>query len=178
MRPRPTSRIRQGNAALIAVLAGALLAAAAPGAHADEDMIAVRQITPELAREIAWKAMQSCRKHGYQVTVAVVDRAGILQVLMRDTLAAPYTIQIAQEKAHAVILSGVSSGEFVRNRSDIRMEMDHVKGIIMLRGGLPIRAAGMLVGAVGVAGAPGGDKDEACARAGLNAVRERLDFAQ
>lgn len=178
MRPRPTSRIRQGNAALIAVLAGALLAAAVPTAHADEDMITVRQITPELAREIAWNAIQSCRKHGYQVTVAVVDRAGILQVLMRDTLAAPYTIQIAQDKAHAVILSGVSSGEFVRNRSDIRVEMDHVKGIIMLRGGIPIRAAGMLVGAVGVAGAPGGDKDEACARAGLDAVRERLDFAQ
>lgn len=149
----------------------------AAGAHAAPDLVPVRQITPDLAREIAWKALLACRKHDYQVTVAVVDREGVLQVLMRDVLAPPYLVQIAQDKAHAVILSGQSSGEFVHDRRDIRAEMNRVKGIIMLRGALPIHAAGMLVGAVGVAGAPGGDKDEACARAGLEAVHSRLGFA-
>ncbi|HQU15973.1 MAG: hypothetical protein B7Z66_07875 [Chromatiales bacterium 21-64-14] len=142
------------------------------------DLIPVRQITPELARDIAQHAIDTCRKHGYQVTAVVVDREGIPQVMIRDVFASRFTIEIAEAKANAVILSGVSSGEFLRNRADIRPEMDQVHGVLMLRGGLPIRAAGSLVGAVGVSGAPGGDKDEICARAGVDAVRARLGFAE
>lgn len=154
----------------------ALLTWAAPSPAVD--MVAVRQITPELARDIAQHAIEACRKHGYQVTAVVVDREGIPQVMMRDVFASRFTIEIAEAKANAVILSGVSSGTFLQNRADIRQEMDQVHGVLMLRGGLPIRAAGSLVGAVGVSGAPGGDKDEVCAQAGLDAVRDRLGFAE
>lgn len=87
------------------------------------------------------------------------------------------SLELAREKAEAVILSGVASSEFRRNRQDIRMEMNHVQGILVLEGGLPIRAGGALLGALGVSGAPGGDKDEACAPAALNKLQERLEFA-
>ncbi len=143
-----------------------------------QDVTRVSKASMELAAEIAQAAVQACRARGYQVTAVVVDRSGIPQAMMRDLHASRFTIQIAEQKANAVILSGVSSAEFRDNRQDIREEMNHVSGILVLAGGLPIRAAGSLIGAVGVSGAPGGEKDEACAREALGKVQERLDFAE
>ncbi len=143
-----------------------------------DDILTVKQLSLELATDIAQRAVQQCRKAGYQVSAVVVDRSGAVQVVMRDALASRFTIEIAQKKANAVVLSGVASSTFRKNRADIRAEMNHVEGILMLEGGLPIRAAGALLGAVGVSGAPGGDKDEACAAAALASVQERLEFAE
>lgn len=157
-------------------LAGLLTFAAVP-AGAAEDLITVRRLTVEAAQEVAQATLLACRRRGYQVSVVVVDRSGDPQALLRDTLAPRYTLQIAADKARAVILSGVDSGAFRRNRADIREEMNHVDGVLVLEGGLPIRAAGALVAAVGVSGAPGGDKDAECAREGLAGLQERLDFA-
>ena len=144
---------------------------------AASDLVEVRRMSMELTEDIARAAVLACREQGWQVSAVVVDRAGIPQALLRDVHANRFTIQIAEEKANAVILSGVSSAEFRRNRDDIRPEMNHVNGILVLEGGMPIRAAGALVGAVGVSGAPGGDNDERCARAAVESVQERLDFA-
>jgi uncharacterized protein GlcG (DUF336 family) len=160
-----------------ATLACLLLLAAGPRAAAAADLVSVQRMSAELAGEIAQRAVLACREDGYQVAAVVVDRNGSPQAMLRDLYASRFTIQIAEEKANAVILSGISSGEFRRNREDIRAEMNQVDGILMLAGGEPIRAAGSLVGAVGVSGAPGGDKDAACAQAAVEAVRERLDFA-
>jgi uncharacterized protein GlcG (DUF336 family) len=160
-------------------LAAALVLAtpiAAQGA-AGGDFIDVRRMTMELAADIAREAVLACREEGFQVSAVVVDRSGVPQALLRDALASRFTLQIAEDKANAVILSGVSSAEFRRNREDIRPEMNQVEGILVLEGGLPIRAAGSLVGAVGVSGAPGGERDEACARAALERVVDRLEFA-
>ena len=141
------------------------------------DFVTSTRMTLELAADIARAAVEACRADGWQVTAVVVDRSGMPQAMLRDLNASRFTIQIATEKANAVILSGVTSAEFRRNRDDIRQEMNHVDGILVLEGGVPIRAAGTLVGAVGVSGAPGGDKDEACALKALETVRERLEFA-
>lgn len=141
------------------------------------DTITVKRMSMELAADVAKAAVEECRKRGYQVSAVVVDRNGIPQVMMRDVLSNRFTIQIAEDKANAVILSGVSSSEFRKNRADIRQEMNHVNGIIMLEGGMPIRAGGSLLGAVGVSGAPGGDIDEACAHKAVESVQERLEFA-
>jgi len=145
---------------------------------AQQDIISVKRIGMELARDVAQGALAACREMGYQVSAVVVDRNGIPQVVMRDAQANRFTIEIAERKANAVILGGTSSGEFRKNRGDIRAELNEVDGILLLEGGLPINAAGSLIGAVGVSGAPGGDKDEVCARKGIRAVQERLDFAE
>ncbi|SCZ63324.1 GlcG/HbpS family heme-binding protein [Thiohalomonas denitrificans] len=144
---------------------------------AADDIIQVRRLSMEMAHDIARGAVEACRDEGYQVTAVVVDRDGFEQMVMRDTLAPRFTLQIARDKANAVILSGVDSSTFRYNRQDIREEMNHVDGILVLEGGVPIRAAGSLVGAVGISGAPGGDKDAVCAKAGVAEVQERLDFA-
>lgn len=158
-----------------AVALAALLCPGAGPAWAD-DVLPARVMALELARDIAQGAVDACRDAGYQVSAVVVDRDGFEQVVLRDVYASRFTVQIARDKANAVILSGIASGEFRANRADIRTEMNHVDGILMLDGGVPIEAAGSLLGAVGVSGAPGGDKDAACARAGLEAVAERLQF--
>jgi uncharacterized protein GlcG (DUF336 family) len=158
------------------MLATAALTAAQPALA--QDTITVRRMSLELARDIAFAAVEACREIGYQVSAVVVDREGIEQVAMRDSLAPRFTLQISREKANAVILSGVASGEFRASREDIRMEMNHVDEIVMLEGGLPITAAGSTLGAIGVSGAPGGDLDAECAAAGLAAVEERLMFIE
>lgn len=159
---------RSAAAALIGLLSHALVA---------DDFIETRRMGMELAEDIARAAVLACREQGWQVSAVVVDRSGIPQAVLRDANASRFTLQIAEEKANAVILSGVASSEFRRNREDIRPEMNQVEGILVLAGGLPVRAAGSLVGAVGVSGAPGGERDESCARKALESVQERLEFA-
>ena len=141
------------------------------------DVVNVKLMTLELARDIATGAVEACRKDGYQVSVVVVDRSGRSQVVMRDVFANQYMTQLAQGKANAVILSGTGSGELRINRADIADELNLLDNLLVLDGGLPIRLAGSVIGAVGVSGAPGGDLDAACAQRGIDAVQERLDFA-
>jgi len=155
----------------------ALLAASLPAMAAQPDVLPVRQIGLELARDIAMAAVEACRQDGYNVAAVVLDRAGNLQVALRDTLAARHTLEIAERKAGMSIMSGSGSGEFRAARGDIRPELNHIDGLIVMDGALPIRAAGGLIGAVGVSGAPGGEKDAACAAAALKKVEERLEFA-
>jgi uncharacterized protein GlcG (DUF336 family) len=142
------------------------------------DLLNVKLMTLDLARDIANHTLDACRKQGYNVSVVVVDRDGAPQVVLRDIYVARFATEIARRKAGAVILSGVSSGELRRNRADIHAELNELPDVLVLQGGVPIRAGGSLIGAVGVSGAPGGEKDEACAAAGIKAVQERLDFAE
>lgn len=142
------------------------------------DSLTVKTISMELARDIANESIKACRKQGFQVSAVVVDRNGLIQVALRDDLASRFTLQIAEEKANSVILSGTNSGEFRKSRGDIRPELNHMKGIIIMQGGLPIEIAGYKIGAIGVSGAPGGEKDERCAQQALDALSERIEFAE
>lgn len=144
--------------------------------HANDSLM-VKTITMELARDIADESIKACRKLGYQVSAVVVDRNGLIQVALRDDVATRFTLQIAEEKANSVILSGINSGEFRKSRDDIRPELNHMKGIIIMQGALPIEIAGSLIGAVGVSGAPGGDLDERCAQQALDKLSERIEFS-
>ena len=144
---------------------------------AAQDVLSTKQVSLELARDIATRTLETCRAQGHQVSVVVVDRAGVPQVVLRDAFAARFTIEIAERKANAVILSGIESSALRKNRADIRAELNQIDGLLVLDGAVPIRAGGALAGAVGVSGAPGGHLDEACARKGVAAVQERLDFA-
>jgi uncharacterized protein GlcG (DUF336 family) len=141
------------------------------------DVIASKNVGMELARDLASQAVTVCRDMGYQVSAVVVDRNGLLRAVLRDDLAARFTLQIAEEKANAVVMSGIPSGQFRDSRDDIRAELNHIDGLIMMQGGLPINAGGYRLGAIGVSGAPGGDKDEVCAQKALDSVEERLEFA-
>jgi len=142
------------------------------------DLVSLKRLGLDLATELTQAAVADCRARGYQVSAVLVDRGSDVQVVLRDSLAAPQTIQLARDKANAVILSGGDSSVLQRNRQDIRMELDHVEDLLVLAGGVQIMAGGSWVGALGVSGAPGGELDEACAKAALEKYQERLEFAE
>jgi len=158
-------------------LAALLALAATPLSAAEDDVIKVRLMGSDLAADIARATVHACCAKGYQVSAVVLDRAGDPIAAQRDTLARRHTLEIAERKAGLVVLSGADSGTMRETRQDIRPELNEMRGLIVMDGGVQIRAAGSLIGAVGVSGAPGGDIDAECARAGLESVQDRLDFA-
>ena len=159
------------------ILAGFLFFILVMPAVQATDVVNVKLMTLDLAVDIAQGAIDACREEGYQISVVVVDRSGRTQVVMRDIFANQYMTQLAQAKANAVVLSNTSSSALRKNRADIAAELNLLDDLLVLDGGLPVTVAGSMIGAAGVSGAPGGDKDEACAQRGIDGVQERLDFA-
>ena len=141
------------------------------------EIVSDKSIGMELARDIADETINACRKDGYHISAVVVDRFGLVRAALRDDLASRFTLDIAERKANMTIMSWTDSGVFRKARSDIQQELNHIEGIIVMEGGLKIIAGGYNIGAVGVSGAPGGDKDAACARKALEKLAERLEFA-
>lgn len=146
---------------------------------ADESpTVTFKQMSTEIAQRAAQAALANCRKRGFQVSVAVVDRAGLMQVFLRDRFAGPHTVQVAQDKAWTAAsfkISTAALGKATQGdspESGIRL----VKRVMINGGGLPVSAAGSLLGGIGVSGAPGGDADQACAQAGIDAVTDDLEF--
>lgn len=138
----------------------------------------VRTLTPEAALRAAQAALQNCARTGYQVAVAVSDRAGHPLVMLRDRLAGPHTPETAVNKAYTAITFRMDTLAFARatQAGEPSSGIRHLPRLVAIGGGLPIEAAGALVGGIGVSGAPGGDADHACARAGIAAIRDDLDF--
>ena len=161
---------------LTGILAGLLLTTAAPACA--EGLVKVRLLSLDMARTIADAALEACRKDGYQVSVVVTDRSGEPLVILRDIYSNRYFTQLALGKTNAVVMANTTSAQLRRNRPDMVNELNLLDGVMVLAGGVPVQVAGSLVGAVGVSGAPGGDLDEACARAGVEAVQEELEFAE
>jgi uncharacterized protein GlcG (DUF336 family) len=141
------------------------------------DVVNIPRMSMELAMKVAQESVKSCREKGYWVSAVVVDRSANTQVVLRDTHAARFTIDIAEQKANLVIMSGLDTSAFVPKRGDIRNELNNIDGIIMMQGGVGIKSGDTLLGAVGVSGAPGGDIDESCAKEALKSLQERLAFA-
>ena len=154
------------------IILGCLLSTNSFGA----DTFMQKNIGLKAANDIAKMSIDACRKKGFNVSAVVVDKHGNLRSAMRDDHAARFTTEIAQRKANMVVMSGIASGAFRKSRADIQQELNHIDGLIVMQGGLPITAGGILIGAVGVSGAPGGDKDEACAAVAIKAMTERLEF--
>lgn len=161
---------------LALILAGLIVLSAT--AVVANDAYSIKNIGLDLAKDLAAEAVDACRKKGYQVSAVVVDRNGLLRVALRDDLAPRFTLQISEEKANLAVMAGTSSADFRSRRDDIRAEMNHLDGIIVMEGALEIIAGGARLGAIGVSGAPGGDIDQACAQQALDKYAERLEFIE
>lgn len=135
-------------------------------------------LTPEAALKAAQAALETCRKNGWQAAVSVVDRGGNVQALLRDRYAGPHTVSVATGKAWTAVSFRTNTTELVAltgpgmPQSGLR----DVPGATILGGGMKIEAAGALIAGIGVSGAPGGEADDICAKAGIAAVRDMLDF--
>jgi uncharacterized protein GlcG (DUF336 family) len=139
---------------------------------------ATKSLTPETALKAAQAALAKCRADGFQVAVAVVDRAGITQVILRDRFAGPHTLEVATNKAWSAISFRTNTRDLERaSRHDTAMAgLRHFPRATTVGGGQMIEGGGSLLGGIGVSGAPGGDNDDACAAAGIKAVADDLEF--
>ena len=148
------------------------LAASAEATHS------IKLLTPETALKAAQAALKKCRDNGFQATVAVVDRMGVTQVLLRDRFAGTHTVEMAHAKAWTAVSFRTNTTALAeatqagRPSSGVR----HLPGVAAVGGALMIEAGGGLLGAIGVSGAPGGKEDDACAAAGIAAVKDDLEF--
>jgi uncharacterized protein GlcG (DUF336 family) len=162
-----------------AMIAAMMLALGTPPAVASDDAIVVyKSLSPEVALEAAQAALKQCRDNGFQVAVSVVDRFGQPQVLLRDRFAGLPAADTATSKAYTALSFRAATSDLAKSIRSGQMDsgLARLPHIAMLAGGLMIEAGGTLLGGIGVSGAPGGDKDEACANAGLDAIRDKIDF--
>lgn len=152
---------------------------AAQAAQAEEKaMVSFKVLTPKVALELAQAALKSCRASGYQTAVVVVDRFGLMQVALRDQLAGPHTVRTARRKAWTAVsfrtdtVAMASFSQAGKEQSGVRQ----VPGALMIGGGVPVTAAGTIVAGIGISGAPGGKADDKCARDGISAISDKLEF--
>jgi len=156
---------------LLCVLSCAMMVSAA---KAEDATVTYKSLTPDVALEAA----QQCRTDGYQVSVVVVDRFGETQVLLRDRYAGLPANDTATRKAWTTVGFRADTSQLAASIKNGTLDprLADLPRVAMLGGGLKIETADTLLGAIGVSGAPGGDKDEKCARAGIDAIRDKLDF--
>jgi uncharacterized protein GlcG (DUF336 family) len=157
--------------------AAALLAAAQPSAG-EEPIVIYKSLAPDVALELAKATLDTCRSRGYQVAVAVVDRFGGPQVMLRDRFAGPHTPTTATNKAWTALSFRTNTRDLVQPAQPGQplAGLANLPHVVLLGGGVMIEAGGSLLGAVGVSGGPGGEEDENCAKAGLDAIRDKIEF--
>ncbi len=155
-----------------------LLVLSAPTALAESEqplLITIPRMTADAALQIAGASLHHCRQQGVQIAVTVVDRDGAPVVILRDVLAPALTLKISQGKAYTAASFNTPTSQLVGRFSDDSLAT--VGNLVTTAGGVPITAAGAILGGVGVSGAPSGDTDEACAQAGVDAVGVDLEMA-
>jgi len=154
------------------VLTSALMAASAATAWAQ--LPSTKVLTMDVAQAIAEGAMAKCRADGYKVTVLVVDSLNAAKAMLRDDGATAATTEVARMKATATMLYNRPSGPATPPPAGQAAPPATIPGTINAQGGVPIKVGDQTIGAVAVSGAPGGDKDVACANAGLAKAADRL----
>jgi uncharacterized protein GlcG (DUF336 family) len=155
------------------MLAGFGIAVAALPAQAQ--LLTHKDLSQAIALTIATTAAETCKAQGHRVSVTVVGRAGEIIVQLRGDEASPHTIENSLRKAYTARTFRVPSGEIAnRLKENPTLPFVHLTNVVAAQGALPIKVGDDVIGAVGVSGAPGGDKDEICAKTGLDKVADQL----
>ena len=132
-------------------------------------------LSTPIALAIAQTAYETCTSQGYKVSVTVVGLEGQVLAALRGDGASPHTLENSQRKAYTARTFRATSGEFAQRVKDNPTSGQvNLSGVIAIQGALPIKVGDQVLGAVGVSGAPGGDKDEVCAKAGIDKAAEQL----
>ena len=156
---------------LATVAALALAAATAQASPRTE-----KNISLELANQIAAAGVAACTANGYAVAVTVVDRAGTVRAVQRADNAGPHTLAASQQKAFtsASAKNNTLAMMEAAQKNAAAANLVHIPGFLLLGGGVPVRVGNEVIGAVGIGGAPGGHLDEQCAVAAIEKVKDQL----
>jgi uncharacterized protein GlcG (DUF336 family) len=169
---------------LACAAAALLIAAGQPVAGNAADLVSTQKLAWRVAAALATDAVDICERRGCSVTASVVDAAGLEQALVKSDAAHPQSVTIAYRKAYTAMAYGGlfrmnSTGEIAAALPQLAAgPLNTVPGVLIVAGGVTIRSGETVIGGLGVSGAPGGDKDEACARTALQNIIERLQPKQ
>lgn len=139
------------------------------------ELLSLKALSTPIALSIAQTAYDSCLQQGYHVSVTVVGLEGQPLISLRGDGTSPHTIENSLRKAYTSRTFRIPSGEFAQRVKDNPTSGQvHLANIVAAQGALPIKTGDTVIGAVGVSGAPGGEKDEACAKAAIDKVSDQL----
>lgn len=155
-----------------------LLALISTITYAEEQppVVDIKRLSLDMALTAAKATIDACRKEGVQVAVTIIDRGGHPQVVLRDVLAMDLTLTISRQKAYTA-MSFNSATSSLTGRFTGSYSVGKVDGVLIAAGGLPINAGGNILGGIGVSGAPSGETDEKCAKAGVDAILDDLEMS-
>lgn len=159
----------------VALALATVAAALAAPAHA-QAVRTERNVSLELANQIAAGSVAACAANGYAVTATVVDRAGGVRAVQRADNAGPHTLGASQQKAFTSASAKNTTLAMMEaaQKNPAAANLVYIPGYLLLGGGVPIKVGNEVIGAVGVGGAPGGHLDEQCANAALDKVKDLL----
>ena len=170
-----------------AVAIAALMAAAASPASAQAPAgdknapasalapLTEKNVSMRMALAIIDGVLEQCAKDGFKVSVVIVSNDGVVRASLRGDGTAPHTMEFARRKAYTARTRNMTSLEFMKQTDNpASAYLKQIPDVVAVGGGVPIRAGNVPIGAVGVSGAPGGEKDEVCANAGLAKVADQL----
>jgi uncharacterized protein GlcG (DUF336 family) len=156
------------------------VSAQAPAAGKQEAASALAPLTEKnvsmrMALAIIDGVLEQCAKDGYRVSVVIVSNDGVVRASLRGDGTAPHTMEFARRKAYTARTRNMTSLEFMKQTDNpTSAYLKQIPDVVAVGGGVPIRAGNVPIGAVGVSGAPGGEKDEVCANAGIARVADQL----
>ena len=155
-------------------LAATLLALLSTPAAAQ--VLQERNMPLAVAQQIAQATLASCSAKNFNVSVTVVDRAGLVRTLLRADRAGPHTVDASRAKAFTAVSARNATGAIAEmaEKNPANRHLAAIDGFLLLAGGVPVRVGDEVIGAVGVGGAPGGHLDEECALAGIEAAKASL----
>jgi uncharacterized protein GlcG (DUF336 family) len=134
-----------------------------------------KNVSMKMAQMIIEGTIEQCTKDGYKVSVVIVDNAGVVRASLRGDGTNPHTMEFARKKAYTARTRGQTSLEFMKlTDNPANAYLRQIPDVVAIGGGVPIKVGDATIGAVGVSGAPGGEKDEVCANAGIAKVAAQL----
>ena len=160
----------------LTIAAAAFTATAGVPAFAD-DVITTHRLSAGLASEAVIEAVASCGRQGYNETVVLVDADGVRQAVLRGDHAGSHTLDSANDKAYTAATFKADTSALVertKTAPGFAALFTQLPHLLLFGGGIVIKMGDEVIGAIGAAGAPGGNLDEACARAGLDKIRDHL----
>jgi uncharacterized protein GlcG (DUF336 family) len=161
------------NRFVLVVATSAVLLAASSSALLGQEIITQKALSLDAAQAVAQGALEKCRADGYRVTVTVIDGGGTTKAFLHDDGAGLHTIGVSREKAYTALTFKRTSAETGKAWA-ANPPAPNIEGTVGRAGGVPIKAGDEVIGAIGVSGSPGGEKDEVCAFAGVAKIASQL----
>lgn len=151
-----------------------LAASASAGPCLAQTLLTQKALSTEAALSLTHGALEKCRADGYRISLTVLDASGLVKVQVRGDGTGPHTLEHSRRKAYTALTFKRTSAETAKAWASAATPPPAIEGTVGAAGGVPITAGNEVIGAIGVSGAPGGEKDEACAAAGIAKIADLL----